>query len=247
MAHALTDAAPIIALGGASPIHQFHTEAFQEVDQLSMMRPAAKWAGQAISARRIPEYINIAYRQAMTGRMGPAYLDLPGDVLYSRVNEDEVVWPQPAKTHHRVPGDPGLVQEAVQHAVAGAAPAHGQRAAAFCGRRPAAELEQFVNETGIPFYTTPQGRGVVPEDHPRCFLSARNMAFREADVMLFLGTRFNYVISHGQAPRFNPDAKVIQVNIDPAEIGRSRPVDVGIVGDAKAVLRQMLEPGAWQV
>jgi acetolactate synthase-1/2/3 large subunit len=103
-----------------------------------------------------------------------------------------------------------------------------------------AELEQFVNEIGIPFYTTPQGRGVVPEDHPRCFLSARNMAFREADVLMCLGTRFNYVISHGRAPGFNADAKVIQVNIDPAEIGCGRPVDVGIVGDAQAVLGQML-------
>ena len=70
LAHALTDAAPIIALGGASPIHHFHTEAFQEVDQLSMMRPAAKWAGQAISPKRIPDYINTAYRHAMTGRRG---------------------------------------------------------------------------------------------------------------------------------------------------------------------------------
>ena len=239
LAHALTDAAPIIALGGASPIHHFHTEAFQEVDQLSMMRPAAKWAGQAISSKRIPEYINIAYRQAMTGRMGPAYLDLPGDVLYSRVHEDEVVWPAPAQTHHRVPGDPGLVQEAVRLL------ARAQRPVIVSGSgilwsNAAAELEQLVNETGIPFFTTPQGRGVVPEDHPRCFLSARSMAFRDADVVMFIGTRFNYVISHGQAPRFNPDGKVIQVNIDPAEIGRGRPVDVGIVGDAKAVLGQML-------
>ena len=204
-----------------------------------MMRPAVKWAGQAISPKRIPDYINIAFRQAMTGRMGPAYLDLPGDVLYSRVNEDEMVWPAPAKTHHRVPGDPGLVQEAVDML------ARAQRPVIVSGSgilwsNASAAMEQFVNETGIPFYTTPQGRGVVPEDHPRCFLSARNMAFREADVILFLGTRFNYVISHGQAPRFNPDAKVIQVNIDPAEIGRGRPVDVGIVGDARAVLEQML-------
>jgi len=64
LAHALTDAAPIIALGGASPIHHFHTEAFQEVDQLNMMRPASKWAGQAINAKRLPEYINIAYRSS---------------------------------------------------------------------------------------------------------------------------------------------------------------------------------------
>ena len=240
LAHALTDAAPIIALGGASPIHHFHTEAFQEVDQLSMMRPASKWAGQAINPKRIPDYINMAYRHAMTGRRGPAYLDLPGDVLYSRVNEDEVVWPRPAQTQHRVLGDPGLVQEAVNML------AHAQRPVIVSGSgilwsNASAELEQFVNETGIPFYTTPQGRGVVPEDHPRCFLSARNLAFREADVMLFIGTRFNYVISHGQAPRFNPEAKVIQVNIDPAEIAHNRPVDVGIVGDAKAVLEQMLQ------
>jgi thiamine pyrophosphate-dependent acetolactate synthase large subunit-like protein len=240
LAHALTDAAPIIALGGASPIHHFHTEAFQEADQLSMMRPASKWAAQAISPKRIPDYINTAYRHAMTGRRGPAYLDLPGDVLYSRVNEDEVVWPRPAQTQHRVLGDPGLVQEAVNML------ARAQRPVIVSGSgilwsNASAELEQFVNETGIPFYTTPQGRGVVPEDHPRCFLSARNLAFREADVMLFIGTRFNYVISHGQAPRFNPEAKVIQVNIDPAEIAHNRPVDVGIVGDAKAVLEQMLQ------
>ena len=240
LAHALTDAAPIIALGGASPIHHFHTEAFQEVDQLSMMRPAAKWAGQAINPKRIPDYISTAYRHAMTGRRGPAYLDLPGDVLYSRVNEDEVVWPRPTQTQHRVLGDPGLVQEAVNML------ARAQRPVIVSGSgilwsNASAELEQFVNETGIPFYTTPQGRGVVPEDHPRCFLSARNLAFREADVFLFIGTRFNYVISHGQAPRFNPEAKVIQVNIDPAEIAHNRPVDVGIVGDAKAVLEQMLQ------
>ena len=247
MAHALTDAAPIIALGGASPVHQFHTEAFQEVDQFSMMRPAAKWAAQAVNPKRMPDYVNLAYRHAMNGRMGPSYLDLPGDVLYGQVEEDEVVWPEPAKAHHRVPGDPGLVQEAMRLL------ANAERPVILSGTgviwsQAAAELEQFVNETGIPFYTTPQGRGVVPEDHPRCFLSARSMAFREPDVILFLATRFNYVISHGQAPRFNSDAKVIQVNIDPTEIGHNRPVDVGIVGDCKTVLQQMLElvPGKFE-
>ena len=240
LAHALTDAAPVIALGGASPIHHFHTEAFQEVDQLSMMRPAVKWAGQAISPKRMPEYINIAYRQAMNGRMGPAYLDLPGDILYSQVDEDDVVWPEPAKVRHRMPGDPGLVQDAV-HLLSRAEKPLIVSGTGVIWSQAWEEMEQFVNETGIPFFTTPQGRGVVPEDHPRCFLSARSLAFREADVILFLATRFNYVISHGQAPRFNPDAKIIQVNIDATEIGRNRPVDIGIVGDAKTVLKQMLE------
>jgi acetolactate synthase-1/2/3 large subunit len=240
LAHAYTDSAPVIALGGASPISQFHWEAFQEIDQLSMMRPACKWAGQAIIAKRIPEYINMAYRQALTGRLGPAYLDLPGDVLYSRVDEDEVIMPQPAKTEHRIPGDPGLVKEAIDVL------ARAERPVLVTGSgilwsNASEELQQFVDATGIPFYTTPQGRGVVPEDHPRSFLSARSLAFKEADAFLVLGTRFNYVITFARAPRFNADAKVIQVNIDPAEIGKNRPVDIGIVGDVKTVLRQMLE------
>ncbi len=240
LAHAYTDSAPVIALGGASPISQFHWEAFQEIDQLSMMRPACKWAGQAIIAKRIPEYINMAYRQALTGRLGPAYLDLPGDVLYSRVDEDEVIMPQPAKTEHRIPGDPGLVKEAIDVL------ARAERPVLVTGSgilwsNASEELRQFVDATGIPFYTTPQGRGVVPEDHPRSFLSARSLAFKEADAFLVLGTRFNYVITFARAPRFNADAKVIQVNIDPAEIGKNRPVDIGIVGDVKTVLRQMLE------
>jgi thiamine pyrophosphate-dependent acetolactate synthase large subunit-like protein len=240
LAHAYTDSAPVIALGGASPISQFHWEAFQEIDQLSMMRPACKWAGQAIIAKRIPEYINMAYRQALTGRLGPAYLDLQGDVLYSRVDEEEVIMPQPAKTEHRIPGDPGLVKEAIDVL------ARAERPVLVTGSgilwsNASEELRQFVDATGIPFYTTPQGRGVVPEDHPRSFLSARSLAFKEADAFLVLGTRFNYVITFARAPRFNADAKVIQVNIDPAEIGKNRPVDIGIVGDVKTVLRQMLE------
>jgi acetolactate synthase-1/2/3 large subunit len=240
VAHAYADSAPIIALGGASPISQFHAEVFQEIDQLSIMRPACKWAAQAVTARRIPEYLNMAYRQASTGRRGPAYVDLPGDVLYARVDEDSVVWPQPAKTEHRIPGDPDLVEAAVTMLARADRPLLVTGSGVLWSNA-STELTQFVDATGIPFFTTPQGRGAVPDDHPRSFLSARNMAFQNADAILFLGTRFNYVISHGQPPRFNPDAKVLQVNIDPAEIGKGRPVDVGIVGDAKAVLRQMLD------
>ncbi|HEX2173730.1 MAG TPA: thiamine pyrophosphate-binding protein, partial [Dehalococcoidia bacterium] len=103
-----------------------------------------------------------------------------------------------------------------------------------------AELEKFVDTTGIPFWTTPQGRGVVPEDHPLSFLNARSTAWRDADCALIIGTRNNYVIGFAK-DRFNPDMKVVQVNIDPGEIGHNRPVDIGIIGDAKVVLQQMIE------
>ena len=105
------------------------------------------------------------------------------------------------------------------------------------------ELQHFVEMAGIPFYTTPQGRGVVPDDHELSFLNARASAFGEADLLLVVGTRANYISGHLSAPRFRADAKLIQVNIDAAEIGITRECNVGIVGDAKAVLQQLAAEG----
>jgi acetolactate synthase-1/2/3 large subunit len=103
-----------------------------------------------------------------------------------------------------------------------------------------AELQQLVELLGIPFYTTPQGRGVVPDDHALSFPTARSTAFREADLLLLIGTRINYVIGHLAPPRFNASARLIQVDIDGSEIGHNRNADVGIVGDARAVMKQLL-------
>ena len=77
-----------------------------------------------------------------------------------------------------------------------------------------AEMQQFVEKAGIPFYTTPQGRGVVPDDHPLSYLSMRSTAFRDADLIIVLGTRMNYIISHAAPPRFNAAAKIARIDID---------------------------------
>jgi thiamine pyrophosphate-dependent acetolactate synthase large subunit-like protein len=103
------------------------------------------------------------------------------------------------------------------------------------------EMQQLVEKAGIPFYTTPQGRGVVPDDHPLSFLSMRSTAFKEADLIIVLGTRMNYIISHAAPPRFNADAKIARIDIDAQEIATAaRRVDIGIVGDCKMVLGQLL-------
>jgi thiamine pyrophosphate-dependent acetolactate synthase large subunit-like protein len=104
------------------------------------------------------------------------------------------------------------------------------------------EMHALVEAAGIPFYTTPQGRGVVPDDHPYSYLAMRSGAFREADLIIVLGTRMNYIIGHASPPRFGPTAKIARIDIDPAEIGTAaRYVDIPIVGDCKAVLQQLLE------
>jgi acetolactate synthase-1/2/3 large subunit len=106
------------------------------------------------------------------------------------------------------------------------------------------ELQKFVEATGIPFFTTPQGRGVIAEDHPRSFPAARSTAFREADVILLIGARANSMLSFMRAPRFSADAKLINVNLDGKEIGHNRGADIGIIGDAKLVLGQLTADAA---
>ena len=240
LANALIDCAPVVALGGASPINAFGTGSFQEIDQVAVMRPVTKWAERVHEPARIPEYIDLAFRRAMSGKPGPVYLDLPGDVLYGDVDESTVHWPRPADQRDTPRGSAG--QDVVERVVEKLRAA--QRPIVITGSGilwsgAATALQRFVEATGIPFYTTPQGRGVIPEDHPFFFGHARSTAFKEADFVLVVGTRLNYVYSYGKPPRFSADATFVRIDVDPDEIAGSERVDVGIVGDARAVLEQL--------
>ena len=239
VANAFADAAPLIAIGGSSPKINQHMDAFQEIDQVTVFKSITKWSEKVLDARRIPDMVASAYRHATTGKPGPVYLDLPGDVLGQPVDESKIVFPARNKPLPRSQGDTGAVKEAI------ALLARAERPLIIGGSGvwwsdAASAFHRFVDATGIPFYTTPLSRGTVPEDHELCFLNARVKAFAEADVLLVVGTRFNYVIQFGGAPRFAADSKVIHVDIDPEELNHNRTADVPIAGDARAVLEQLL-------
>jgi acetolactate synthase-1/2/3 large subunit len=238
VANAFVDAAPLVAVGGTSPRIYFGMDAFQEVDQLSLYKPITKWATRILDARRIPDVVATAFRQATSGRPGPVFLDLPGDVLGEVVEESSVPMPAHWKPAPRAHGDPATIAEAI------ALLSRAERPLIITGSGvwwsdAGAALQTFVETAGIPFYTTPLARGSIAEDHELAFLFARARAFSEADVVLNVGTRFNYVIQFGRPPRWAADVKVIQVDVDPAELGHNRPVDVPILGDARAVLQQL--------
>lgn len=239
IAHALVDGAPVLVLGGASPVYQWGMDAFQEIDQVAMMKPVSQWAERVAVAERIPEMIRLAMHNTQYPKPGPTYLDLPGDVLYKEVDSERVSWPSVPKEITKTQASQSDVERAVEMLAAAERPIIISGSGIIWARA-SEEFEKFVDTTGIPFWTTPQGRGVVPEDHPLCFLNARSSAWREADCALIIGTRNNYVIGFAK-DRFPKDMKVVQVNLDPGEIGHNRPVDIGIVGDAKVVLQQMLQ------
>jgi len=238
VANAFVDAAPLIAVGGTSPRIFFGMDAFQEVDQLSLYKPITKWATRILDAKRIPDVVATAFRQATSGRPGPVFLDLPGDVLGEVVEESAVPMPAHWRPAPRAHGDPAAITEAI------ALLSRAERPLLIAGSGvwwsdAGAALQSFVETAGIPFYTTPLSRGAIPEDHELAFLFARARAFAEADVILNVGTRFNYVIQFGRPPRWAADVKVIQVDVDPTELGHNRPADVPIFGDARAVLQQL--------
>lgn len=246
LANAWADATPIIAIGGSAPMRATTLDAFQEMDQVAMMKPVVKAAYRVDIASRIPEYVSLAFREAMDGKKGPVYLDLPGDILAAKVDDEKLYWPTQYRVDARPAGDPALIKKAIELL------AKAQKPLLVTGSGilwsgATAELRQFVDATGIPFFTTPQGRGVIPEDHPRAFPAARSMAFREADVVLVIGARANSMLSFLRAPRFSPDAKFINVNLDGKEIGHNRGVEVGIVGDAKLVLQQLTAEAAGKI
>ena len=240
--NAYLDAAPVVALGGASPISQEGMGAFQEMDQVGMLKPITKWAERVKHIERIPELMNKAFRIAAGGQPGPVYLDLPSDVIYRLVEEKDVRFPDKPHKIPRIAADPELVKNAVKLLKEAQRPIILTGTGVFWSGA-MAELREFVELTHIPFYTTPQGRGVIPEDHELCFPGARSRAFKEADVVLVIGTRFNFIIGYGMPPRFAADVKFIQIDISAPEIGRNRPVHIGIVGDAGTVLHQLIREG----
>src|SRR5262245_25734631 len=238
VANAWADAAPLVALGGWSPRIQYGMEAFQEMDQLAVFRPITKWAERVYDTRRIPELVDMAFRQATAGRPGPVYLDMPGDALHEKIEESSLTYPGPWKPSPRSLGDPAAIREAI------ALLARAERPLIVAGSgvlwsEGEAALQAFVEATGVAFYTTPIARGLIPEDHHLAFLNARVRAFSEADVLFVVWTRFNYIIQFGRPPRFAKDLKVVQVDVDAAGLGGNRPVEVPVVGDARAVLEQL--------
>jgi thiamine pyrophosphate-dependent acetolactate synthase large subunit-like protein len=242
MANALIDCCPVVALGGSSPLSQFGRQVFQEIDQVELMRGCCKHVDRLINLKRIPQQINFALQKAILGKPGPVYIDCPGDLLYQKIDEKLVDWSFAGRPilDSRPLGDPRQI-DALIGALAEAKNPVIVSGSGVIWSRAWDEMRAFVDAAGIPFYTTPQARGVVPDDHPYSYLSMRSGAFRDADLIIVLGTRMNYIIGHASPPRFGPSAKIARIDIDPAEIGTAaRYVDIPIVGDCKAVLGQLL-------
>ncbi len=237
MANAYQNRSPMLVIGGRSPLADFEKGALQEMDQVEFLRPLTKWARCLYDTKRIPEYMAMAFRHALSGRYGPVFLEMPSDVLFRRVEENEVTFPSSYRPHGRVQADPSVVRQAVRLLASAQQPLVMAGSLVYWSAAHD-RLRQLIERIQAPVYLNAMARGSIRQDHPLFFSRTRRGALARADVILIVGTPLDFRLAYGKP--FNPQAKIIQVDIDPTELGRNRDIDVCVEGDAGAVLEQLL-------
>jgi acetolactate synthase-1/2/3 large subunit len=244
IADAYMDSVPIVAITGQVPSPAIGSDAFQEADICGITLPITKHNFLVRDPQDIPRTIAEAFHIASTGRPGPVLVDLPKDILQAMTTFS---WPKQLD----LPGyRPNLRPHAKQIREAAKLIAQSERPVLYVGggilkARASEELLQLAELTQIPVVTTLMARGAFPDSHP-LHLGMPGMhgtvaavtALQKSDLLITLGARFDDRVT-GHLPTFAPEAKVIHADVDPAEISKNRQADVPIVGDAKAVIREL--------
>lgn len=244
--NAFMDSSPMVALTGQVPTPLIGKDAFQEADTIGITMPITKHNFQLRKVEDIPVVFKQAFRIARTGRPGPVLVDMPKDV---QEKEADIEFPKDVTIQGYKPtlkGNLKQVKKAADMLVA------AERPIIFAGggviiANASQELARLAETLGAPVVTSLMGKGAFPEDHPLALgvigmhgRKAANYAINDADVILAIGVRFSDR-STGNVECFAPEAKIIHADIDPAEIGKNVRVDLPIVGDAKYVLKDILQ------
>lgn len=225
---------PVVVLGGRRPLSMRGMGSFQELDAVPIFQSITKWSALVDTVEKIPEYLARAIGLAVSGRPGPVYLDMPEDVLTGLTRSYDI---SSEKTAEPPAPDCGAIVKAAE-ALIGA-----KRPALIVGKgvrwsQAYSELLPLVDDFGIPFIASPMGRGYLSDDHPLCFNEARALLQSQADVIVLAGVRLDWTFRFGS--EFARGAKIIQIDIHEPEIGINLNPYVGIVGDLKVVLCQLV-------
>ncbi len=250
LADAYMDSVPLVVITGQVGTAGIGTDAFQEVDTVGMTRSITKHNELVTRAEDIPRVIREAFHIATTGRPGPVLVDIPKDIVDPTNPNSAMDWYWPdsvdlAGYNPQMEGDPALIEAAARLILA------SERPVLYAGggilkARAAEALTALAELVDIPVVTTLMGRGGIPDDHPLCLGMpgmhgnyTAVMSMQESDLLIALGSRFDDRVT-GKLAEFAPHAKIIHVDIDPAELGKVRRPDVGITGDCRLVIEELI-------
>ncbi|CAM4698569.1 unnamed protein product [Leuciscus chuanchicus] len=240
MANANTNCWPVIVIGGSSDRNQETTGAFQEFPQVEACRLYSKFSARPSSLEMIPAVVEKAVRSSIYGRPGACYIDIAGDMVNAKTDRTSVRFVSCCPAPPVSQADSREITQAVRLLKA------AQRPLIIVGKgaayaRAEKEIRELVEVTGIPFLPTPMGKGVLPDDHSNCVAAARSRALLQADVVVLLGARLNWILHFGFPPRFSPHVKIIQVDLCAEELSNNVRAASALLGGIRAVVSQLLD------
>ena len=252
LANATTNGFPMIQISGSSDrqIIDLQQGDYEELDQMNAAKPYTKASYRVEKPEDIGIGVARAIRAAVSGRPGGVYLDLTADVLGAVLDAAagknslvRVVDPAP----RQIPAPESIKRALDLLATAQSPLIILGKGAAYA--QADVDIRSFIEKTGIPYLPMSMAKGLLPDNHPQSAAAARSLVLAQADVVMLIGARLNWLLGHGEAPQWSPTAKFIQVDISPTEMDSNRPVAAPIVGDigsAVSALLTTLKPGSIQ-
>jgi oxalyl-CoA decarboxylase len=243
LANATTNGFPMIQISGSSDraIVDLQQGDYEELDQMNAAKPYAKAAYRVERPQDIGIGVARAIRAALSGRPGGVYLDLPGDVLSATL--DAVTAAQwlvrvVDAAPKQIPST-GSVERALDLL------STAERPLIILGKGAAysqadADIRTFIERTGIPFIPMSMAKGLLPDNHPQSAAAARSLVLAQADVVMLVGARLNWLLGHGKSPQWSPTAELIQLDILPTEVDSNRAIAAPVVGDIASSMSVML-------
>ncbi|NVM22834.1 MAG: thiamine pyrophosphate-binding protein [Desulfobacterales bacterium] len=235
--------APVISIAPSTSQRFEGMGVLQETDMVSTFKQITKWSVRIPVPEKIPWVMRRAFYLALNGKPGPIFVEIPGDVGGADAEIPEYT---PAERMVRCRGDPNRIGEATNLLLKAERPVIVAGGGVVLSKA-FEELRQFAELLGIPIMTTPMGRGCIPEDHPLAlglvgiyWTKVGKKVYEESDLVISIGSR-NEDLESGRFTYFPEGAKLIQIDIDPFELGRNYLPDVAIFGDAKMVLTDLMQ------
>ncbi|MDE0907587.1 MAG: thiamine pyrophosphate-binding protein [SAR324 cluster bacterium] len=240
IATAFRSESPILHIGGQSSLTQYKMGSLQDLPHVDMMTPITKFASGVMSTERVADMISMAARECFTGAYGPSYLEIPRDVLDREIPKESAVIPEPGRYRASVKsiGDPEDIERLADLLVKAERPAMlvGSQVFMSRGHQAAIDLARSLN---VALYMNGASRGILPPGDPHYFNRTRSSAFKKADVIVIVGTPFDFRMGYGK--RINKQATLIQIDQDYRTVGKNRDISLGLAGDPGAILAAALQ------
>jgi len=235
VANAFRAESPMLLIGGQGALSQHQMGSLQDLPHVDILKPITKFASSVPSTERVADMVSMAFRECFNGAPGPSFLEIPRDVLDAKVDEDRARIPAPGRYRASIrrQADPADVEKLAELLV------NSEKPCVLLGTqtwtcRAADAARNFAESLNLPVFMNGAGRGTLPPDHAHAYQLARRYAFNNADVIVIIGTPFDFRMGYGR--RLRAEATVVQIDLDYRTVGKNRDIDLGLVGDVGVIM-----------